>query len=62
MTNNVAIGALAFNLISETYETGDPFRILFADDLVKRIAARLPNGVLLLRNDHGPRRVQNRSL
>ena len=54
MINDVPIGTIAFNLVSETYERGDPFRIFLTDDLVKRIAAPLPNGVPLLRNDHGP--------
>ena len=62
MTDDFAVRAVALHFIGETYEMGYPFRIFFADDLMKRIAARLPNGILLLGNDHGSRRIQNRSL
>ena len=55
MTDDFAVRAVALDFIGETYEMGYPFRILFADDLMKRITARLPNGVLLLGNDHGSR-------
>ena len=44
MTDDFAVRAVALDFIGETYEMGYPFRILFADDLMKRIAARLPNG------------------
>ena len=53
MTNHVAVGAFDLNLIGETNESGNPFRVLFANDFVKRIAAHLPSGILLVRNDHG---------
>ncbi len=51
MTNDVAVGAFGLNLIGETNESGNPFRVLFANDFVKRIAAHLPSGILLVRND-----------
>jgi hypothetical protein len=34
MADNFVIGTLAFNLVSEANEIGDPFLILFANDLV----------------------------
>ena len=46
MTNDVAVGAFGLNLIGETNESANPFRVLFANDFVMSLASEISDNLL----------------